>query len=88
MVKNIQYSQLTKGSEEKSEDDTLIEWILENEPNIIIEVARFWVYNAYSIAPPNEQESLQDNYYYKQLLFILHVLEENYNVIFYSNERF
>ena len=40
-----------KAVEGQEEEEVLVEWIQENDPDIIIDIASFWVYNAYSIAP-------------------------------------
>ena len=82
MIKNIQLSDMT-GGEYSSEGALLIEWILENEPQILIEISKFWVYNAYSLSSQKF-----DSYYHKQLHFILAALEDNRNIMLYSLDRF
>lgn len=82
MIKNIQLSDMT-GGEYSSEGALLIEWILENEPQILIEISKFWVYNAYSLSSQQF-----DSYYQKQLHFILAALEDNRNIMLYSLDRF
>jgi len=56
-----------------------MDWVLENEPAVCLQVARFWLYNAFSLA---------EDYYHEQLVFVLNVLEENANLILFSLARF
>lgn len=61
------------------ESQLLIDWILENEPLILIEISKFWLYHSFSL-------STQD--YYHELIFILKTFESNFNLIIYSVESF
>lgn len=38
-----------KGEADLIDEEVLIEWILENEPQILVEVAKFWVYDVFSL---------------------------------------
>lgn len=54
MVKNVHFNQMTvmadgKGDSDMVEEGQLIEWILENEPSILVEVSKFWVFNVFSL---------------------------------------
>lgn len=52
MIKNIHFNQMTASSEEQDsiEEQVLMDWILENEPQIIVEISKFWVYNSFSLS--------------------------------------
>jgi hypothetical protein len=46
---------MTNSLGEDQQDDTLeenvlMEWILENEPLILVEISKFWLYNAFSLS--------------------------------------
>ncbi len=73
--------------DELREEQVLIEWIQENESSIIIEVAAFWIYNAYSIAKPVEDND-PSSFYVREVQFIIRNLETNFNIIIFTEERF
>lgn len=45
----MQLESLTK-EEESHEEQQIIEWILENEPQIIVEISKFWLYNSFTLS--------------------------------------
>ena len=57
----------------------MIDWILENEPLILVEISKFWLFNAFSLSP-------QD--YDKELNFVLQILNSNFNLLIYSEDSF
>ena len=61
-----------------------MEWILDNEPQILIEISKFWIYNSFSISNNDETGA----FFQRQLLFILGVIEQNFNIVLYSEMRF
>ena len=86
MLKNILLEKLTVSTEPKEaypEETLLMDWILENDPQIIVEISKFWVYHAFSLSP-----STNLDFYLSQLVFILKTLEQNQNVIHFSADRF
>jgi hypothetical protein len=86
MLKNILLEKLTVSAEPNEaypEETLLMDWILENDPQIIVEISKFWVYHAFSLSP-----STNLDFYLSQLAFILKTLEQNQNVIHFSADRF
>jgi hypothetical protein len=86
MLKNILLEKLTVSGEPNEaypEETLLMDWILENDPQIIVDISKFWVYHAFSLSPSTNQD-----FYLSQLAFILRTLELNQNVIHFSAERF
>jgi hypothetical protein len=59
------------------ESTLLMDWVLENEPLILIEISKFWLYNSFSL-------SLDD--YQGELSFILKTFESNFNLMIFSAE--
>ena len=59
------------------ESTLLMDWVLENEPLILIEISKFWLYNSFSL-------SLHD--YQGELSFILKTFESNFNLMIFSAE--
>lgn len=79
MIKNIQLEKMTKMGD-SVESQLLMDWILENEPLIMIEVSKFWLYNSFSLNPKEYQQ---------ELTFILRqTFESNFNLLIYSLESF
>ncbi len=76
MIKNIQLEKMTQMGD-SVESKLLMDWVLENEPLILIEISKFWLYNSFSL-------SLDD--YQDELSFILKTFESNFNLIIYSVE--
>lgn len=73
MLKNILLEKLTVSAEPNEaypEETLLMDWILENDPQIIVEISKFWVYHAFSLSP-----STNLDFYLSQLAFILKTLE-------------
>jgi len=57
MLKNIQLEKLTISSGSVSnypEESLLMDWILENDPNILVEICKFWIYHAFSLCPSSD----------------------------------
>jgi len=62
LVKNVHYNHYTYEGEEAEmfEEKYLLEWILENEPQTLLEVSQFWITNAYTLSHDNIHHSIQD----------------------------
>ena len=76
MIKNIQLEKMTQMGD-SVESKLLMDWVLENEPLILIEVSKFWLYNSFSL-------SIDD--YQDELSFILKTFESNFNLMIFSVE--
>jgi hypothetical protein len=74
MIKNIQLEKMTKMGD-SVESKLLMDWVLENEPLILIEISKFWLYHSFSLSPEDYQQELS---------FILKTLESNFNLMIYS----
>ena len=37
--------------EDSVESQILMDWVLENEPMILIDISKFWLYNSFSLNP-------------------------------------
>jgi hypothetical protein len=58
------------------ESQLMIDWIIDNEPMILVEVSKFWLFNCFSQTPAD---------YEKELSFILSTLDSNFNIIIYDD---
>ena len=58
----------------------------------MLDIAQFWIYNAYSLEPPTDNSdmnfNLHKNFYVRQLLFIIKILEDNINIILFNSDSF
>ena len=57
------------------ESKLLMDWVLENEPLILIEISKFWLYHSFSLSPDSYQDEVS---------FILKTFESNFNLMIYS----
>eukprot|EP00347_Sterkiella_histriomuscorum_P011384 403372662 len=92
IIKNVQLSKLTihqqladqeiNANDEFDSENVIIEWIKENDPNLLIEIATFWIYNAFNL------DDQAQAFYKSQLNFILNVIHQNSNLVLYSDKCF
>ena len=57
------------------ESKLLMDWVLENEPLILIEISKFWLYHSFSLGPDSYQDEVS---------FILKTFESNFNLMIFS----
>jgi len=50
MIKNIQLEKMTNANQ-SLDSQLMMDWILENEPLILVEVSKFWLFNSFSLSP-------------------------------------